>query len=70
MIESGTPVIVAFPDGDEAWRLIDTGVSGQFDVQEGRFVIPFRDDITADEVARILTGMIRRERDASQEGQN
>lgn len=60
-MDEGTPVVVAFPDGEDNWRIVETGLHGSLDVHAGVFVIPFEDDVTAEEVSRILTGMIKRE---------
>lgn len=57
---NGEQVIVAFPNGDD-WRLVDTGLRGSLDVMAGGFVIPIRDEMTAEDVARILTGTFKRE---------
>lgn len=34
--------------------------------RRGRFVVPFRDDTTAEEVGRLVTGQVRRERAAGE----
>ena len=60
-IQSGTSVVIAFPESEGVWRLVDTGLSGEFMADDDMFVIPIRDDITAEELARILTGVIARE---------
>ena len=58
----GPKVIVAIQRGERFYE-VDTGLRGALIIERNppEFVIPMRDDITAEEVARIVTGTIRRE---------
>lgn len=53
------PFLVAIPSDDGPPRLFETGLAGM--LNDGAFVLPFHDEMTADEVARIVAAAIRRD---------
>ena len=59
---AGTELVFAFLDRNDEWVRIDTGVTGEFIVQNNEFVIPFENDMQADEATRIIANIFRRGR--------
>lgn len=55
MRENGRLIVRFVREG----RFVDTGLAGAWDGED--FVVPFHDVVTADSVARVVTGSIRRD---------
>lgn len=49
---------IAFYD-EGNWRRVGTGLRGEYYPQHGEFVVPFNNEMTAEEVARIVAASIK-----------
>lgn len=60
MDESDGIMVYVMMQTDDGFDPIETGLVGFID-EDGDFLIPYQDEITAEEMARILTGTLKRE---------
>lgn len=64
MSESETEIegqlVIAIKQDDGSYRHIDPRLGGIWKILDAEFVVPFLDDMTAEEIGRLVTGMVRR----------